>query len=74
MNDWISVWIVLINRLPNFFKIYIVGFLREAIKRSFNQFVNEINDFALASLIAVITRPDRVSILKLGWRVGVESE
>jgi hypothetical protein len=36
------------------------SFLREAIKRTFSQFIKEVTDLSLASLVAVITRKDEV--------------
>lgn len=41
-----------------------LAFLREAIKRSFTQFVEEIDDMSLTNLISVITRGEEVNLIK----------
>jgi len=46
----IDVMISMLTRCP--------GYLREAIERTFEQFANEVGDFALGNLVGVITRKD----------------
>ncbi len=49
-----------------------IGFLREAIKRTFTVFIEEVDDMSLTSLIGVITRNDNVSFLfKMFIFVGI---
>lgn len=48
----VDIMISLLTRCP--------GYLRESIERTFEQFVNDVDDFALGNLIGVITRKDDV--------------
>jgi len=50
----VDIMISLLTRCP--------GYLRDSIERTFEQFVNDIDDFALGNLIGVITRKDDVKI------------